>query len=130
MIDPRENMARSIHFRCWSTCKRHARCADNDKHAHAGLCLKAPAKRAAADHQCADIADQDEQDDDVAVDAAEGEKLVSNDGDELEDHEKASWKDSAMVERDPYSIGGPCDTSTIRRVRRCLRSCLEPSRRC
>lgn len=84
--------------------KRQARCANYGQHPHAGLRLKAPAESSATDHQGTDVGDQDEQDDHVAVDTVEEQKLVSNDGDELEYHEKASWKDSAKVERDPYSI--------------------------
>lgn len=78
-------------------CECHARRADDDQHAHGGLCLDPAAKRAAADHQGARVGDQDEQDDGVAVHAMEEEKLVTNERDELEDHEQASWKDGAKV---------------------------------
>ena len=85
-------------------CKCHAHRADNDKHAHGGLCFNTPSKRATADHQGARVGNQDEQDDRVAIHTMEEEKLMTDKGDELEDHEKASRKNGAEVQRYPYPI--------------------------
>lgn len=85
-------------------CKCHARRADNDKHAHGGLCLNTPAKRATAYDQGAHIGDQDEQDDRVAIHAMKEAKFMTDKRDELENHEKASRKDGAKVQRYPYPI--------------------------
>lgn len=84
--------------------KRHARCANDGQHPHAGLRLKTPPESAATDHQGTDVADQDEEDDHVAADTVEEQKLISNDGNKLEDQKEASWKHSAEVEDETCSI--------------------------
>lgn len=45
------------------------------------------------DDQSADITDEDEQEDHVAVDAVEQQEFVADDGQELPDHEDSGWED-------------------------------------
>lgn len=81
-----------------------ARGTDDDQHADAGLRFQAAAERTAADHQCAGIADQDEEDDGVAVEAVEEEKFMPDERDKLEYHEEARGENSPQVEGDADSI--------------------------
>ncbi len=52
-----------------------------------GLRLDGTTESAAGDHERAGVGGEDEEDDDVAVDAVEDEEFVADGGDELEDDE-------------------------------------------
>ena len=52
-----------------------------------------PAERARCDHGCACISEQDEENDNVPVDAMEENGFVADDGDELKYHEETCGND-------------------------------------
>ena len=78
--------------------QRDTRLADDGQQPDSSLRLQAPAKGVSADHKGADISDEHKQDDEVAIDTVEEQCLVSDDGDELPDHEQASWENGTKVE--------------------------------
>ena len=67
-------------------CHAESKRGDDDQQAKGSLGCKIAAEAAADDHQCADVAHKDEQDDEVAVDPVEWHGGVPNGWDELPDH--------------------------------------------
>lgn len=78
-------------------------CNDH-KQADCRLSVDCPTEGSSADHDGTGVGNEDEEDDDVAVDAVDDEQSASDDGDELPDHENSSWQDGADVEGDADSI--------------------------
>lgn len=64
-----------------------ADCDDDGQKPDTGLRLDGTTESAAGDHERAGVGGEDEEDDDVAVDAMEDEEFVADGGDELEDDE-------------------------------------------
>lgn len=58
----------------------------------------------ACDHESADITDESENEEEVAVHAVEEKRFVADDGDELEDSEEACRDDGHEVEGDTDSV--------------------------
>jgi len=58
----------------------------------------------ACDHESADITDESENEEEVAVHAVEEKRFVADDGDELEDGEEACRDDGHEVEGDADSV--------------------------
>lgn len=85
-------------------CKAHAGSCNDHEQADCRLGFECPAGGSSADHEGTSVANQDEEDDNIAVDAVEDEQFVSDDGDELPDHEEAGWQDGTEVKADADSI--------------------------
>lgn len=80
--------------------ERHRDRSSDDEVSDSGLRGEGSAKGAAGNHGSADVADCDEEEDQVAVDAMEEDGFVADDGEELEDHEDAGRDDGGEVEGD------------------------------
>ena len=85
-------------------CETYAGSCNDRKPADSRLSFECPTKGSSADHEGTDVAKEDEEDDNVAVDAVEHEQFVSDDGDELPDHEEAGWQNGTEVNGDADSI--------------------------
>lgn len=85
-------------------CEAHADSGDDYEHADSRLSIECPTEGSTADHEGTSVGNEDEEDDNVAVDAMEDEQLVSDDGNELPDHEEAGRQDGAEMEGDADSI--------------------------
>lgn len=85
--------------------KAYAGSCNDHEQADCRLGIECPTEGSSADHDGTGVANEDEEDDHVAVDAVENEQFVSNDGDELPDHEEAGWQDGAEVDGDADPIG-------------------------
>ena len=70
-------------------CEADAGGCENHKHSDSCLGVECAAEGSSGDHEGSDVADEDEEDDGVAVDAVEDEEFVADDGDELPDHQEA-----------------------------------------
>ena len=68
-----------------------AGCCKDHERADSRLSLKCPTEGSTADQEGTDVANQDEEDNNVAVNAVEDKQFMSDDGDELPDHEEAGW---------------------------------------
>ena len=86
-------------------CEAQAGSGDDHEQADSRLSFEGPTEGSSTDHKGTGVSNEDEEDDSVAVDAVEKEQFVSNDGDELPDHEEAGWQDGAEVKGDADPIG-------------------------
>lgn len=85
-------------------CEAYAGCCDDREQADARLGFECATEGSSADHKGAGVGNEDKKDDGVAVDAVQDEQSVADDGNELPDHEEASWQNGAEVEGDADSI--------------------------
>lgn len=76
----------------------------DDEDAHSGLCGQSTAKGSPGDHECADVADDDEGDDEIAVDAVGHQVFMADDGYELPDHEETGGEDGGEVDGDANAM--------------------------
>ena len=66
-------------------CEAHADSCNDYKNAHCHLSVECPTEGSSTYQESTDVANKDEKDNNVAVDAVEDEQLMSDDGDELPD---------------------------------------------
>lgn len=85
-------------------CEADADCCYDHKQADSCLSFDCPTEGPSADHEGTDVGNKNEEDDNVAVDAVEDKQFLSNDGDELPNHEEAGWQDGAEVDGNADSI--------------------------
>lgn len=85
-------------------CEANAGSCNDYEQADSRLSCECPTKGSSADHEGTGVGNEDEENDNVAVDAVEDEQFVSDDGNELPDHEEAGWQDGAEVEGDADSM--------------------------
>lgn len=90
-------------------CEADAGTCNDHEQADSRLSFDCPTEGSSADHEGTGVANEDEEDDNVAVDAVEDEQFVADDRHKLPDHEEASWKDGTEVDGD----ADPIDTGSV-----------------
>ena len=110
-----------------------ARSHNDRKEADAGLCRRCAAKRFSRQHEGARDAEEEEDGDDVAVDAMEEDELVPDDGHELPDHQQSCGYDGSKVHHDANTV---VSGLVVEPFARCSSACeysdvqvLQPSQR-
>lgn len=81
-------------------CQGDANGGDDDEYSDSRLCGQGTAKGSPRDHECANVADDNEDDKEIAVNAVGHQEFVTDDGYELPDHKETGRENGGEVDCD------------------------------